>query len=128
MKLIVNADPHGRVALQGYDPVAFHAAGKPVKGDPAVLAEHQGFKYLFATKENKAAFEKEPARYLPAFGGFCAFGVSLGVLFPVEMDTWKIVGGRLVLQFNDKFKKIFGEDLEGNMRKADDKWKELTGA
>ncbi|MDD3294310.1 MAG: YHS domain-containing (seleno)protein, partial [Geobacteraceae bacterium] len=100
MKQVINADPHGRVTLQGYDPVAFHAIGAAMRGNPAILLEYGGYKYLFSSEENKELFEKAPEKYLPAYGGYCAFGASLGVLFPVEIDTWEIIDGRLVLQFS----------------------------
>jgi len=125
MKQIVNADPHGRIALQGYDPVAFHTAGTPMKGDPAISAEYLGYKYLFSSDVNKATFEEQSKRYLPAYGGYCAYGVTLDVLVPVEIDTWEIVDGRLVLQFSQEVKRKFGEDAEENIRKANDNWSEL---
>ncbi|MBU1053999.1 MAG: YHS domain-containing protein [Proteobacteria bacterium] len=125
MKQVINADPHGKIALQGYDPVAFHSVGKAVKGNPAISAEYRGYKYLFSSDANKAIFEKEAEKYLPAYGGFCAFGVSLGVLFPVEIDTWEIVDGRLVLQYNLDIKQKFEEDKEGNLLKANDNWPKI---
>jgi len=125
MKQVINADPHGRVTLQGYDPVAFHAIGAAMRGNPAILLEYSGYKYLFSSEENKELFEKAPEKYLPAYGGYCAFGVSLGVLFPVEIDTWEIIDGRLVLQFSQEFKKKFEEDTKGNIKKADDNWRKI---
>ena len=50
MSRILNADPHGKIALQGYDPVAFHTAGKAVKGNPAILAENSGYKFAFSSE------------------------------------------------------------------------------
>lgn len=128
MKQVINADPHGRVTLQGYDPVAFHSIGAAMRGNPAILLEYDGYKYLFSSEENKELFEKAPEKYLPAYGGYCAFGVSLGVLFPVEIDTWEIIDGRLVLQFSQEFKKIFEEDTNGNIKKADDNWRKIEAA
>lgn len=128
MKQVINADPHGRVTLQGYDPVAFHAIGTAMRGNPAILLEYGGYKYLFSSEENKELFEKAPEKYLPAYGGYCAFGVSLGVLFPVEIDTWEIIDGRLVLQFSQEFKKKFEEDTNGNIKKADDNWRKIEAA
>ncbi|MFH2044878.1 MAG: YHS domain-containing (seleno)protein [Pseudomonadota bacterium] len=125
MKQVINADPHGKIALQGYDPVAFHTVGKAVKGNPAISAEYRGYKYLFSSDANKATFEKEAEKYLPAYGGFCAYGVSLGVLFPVEIDTWEIVDGRLVLQYNLDIKQKFEEDKKGNFLKANDNWPKI---
>ena len=122
MTPIINADPHGRIALQAYDPVAFHTVGKAIKGNPAILAEYGGYKFAFSSEENKATFEAQAQIYLPAFGGYCAFGVSIGVLFPVEIDTWEIVDGRLVLQYSAEVKGLFEGDKAGNMRKANDNW------
>ena len=125
MKQVVNADPHGRIALQGYDPVAFHTLGKAVKGKPDMLAEYCGYKYLFSAEENKVSFQEEAERYLPAYGGYCAFGVSRGVLFPVEIETWEIIDGRLVLQYSMNVKQRFEEEREENIRKANESWRRL---
>jgi YHS domain-containing protein len=125
MNRILNADPFGKIALQGYDPVAFHVQGKAVKGDPYIAAEALGYKFLFASEEDKAAFLKDPQKYLPAYGGYCAFGVTLGVFFPVEIGTWEMYEGRLVLQYNEAIKAKFAEDKTANHRKAAAKWREM---
>lgn len=122
MTPIFNADPYGKIALQAYDPVAFHTDGKALKGNPAILAEYAGYKFSFASEENKALFEKQPETYLPAFGGYCAFGISIGVLFPVEIETWEIVDGRLLLQYNLDIKKLFKEHQAENLQKARENW------
>jgi len=125
MTRILNADPYGKIALQGYDPVAFHTVGKAVKGNPAILTEYGGYKFVFSSEENQAAFEKQPQKFLPAFGGYCAFGVSIGVLFPVEIDTWEIIDSRLVLQYSSEVKRMFEEDKAGNIRTANDSWTKM---
>ena len=125
MKQVINADPHGKITLQGYDPVAFHTAGKPMKGNPAISAEYLGYKYLFSSDANKVMFEEQSKKYLPAYGGYCAYGVSIDVLVPVEIDTWEIVDGRLVLQFSQEVKQKFGEQTDENIRKANDNWSKL---
>ena len=123
MKTTLNADPIGKIVLQGYDPVAFHTERKAAKADPYIAAEYEGYKFLFATETNKQTFLKDPIKYLPAFGGYCAFGVSLGVFFPVEIDTWEIIDGRLTLNYSKEIGKLFHEDTEGNMEKAKENWK-----
>jgi YHS domain-containing protein len=128
MKQVINADLYGRIALQGYDPVAFHTIGKAVKGKPDLLAEYRGYKYLFSSKDNKASFAEEAERYLPAFGGYCAYGVSHGVLFPVEIETWEIIDGRLVLQYSLNVKQRFEENKEENIRKANENWRKIETA
>lgn len=125
MSQVINADPHGKIALQGYDPVAFHTVSKAMKGNPSILSECCGYKFAFASEENKAIFEKQVEKYLPAYGGYCAFGVSLGVLFPVEIDTWEIIDGRLVLQYTMEIKQMFGDDKDENLRKANVNWAKM---
>lgn len=125
MKHIINADPLGKIALQGYDPVAFHSPGKAMKGNPYIAAEYGGYKYLFASEDNKAIFTKDAAKYVPAYGGYCAFGISLGVFFPVEIETWEIINGRLVLQYNLDIKRKFEENKEENLRKANENWMKI---
>lgn len=123
---LVNADSHSTIALQAYDPVAFFTDHRPVKGSPFISAEHEGHTYLFASEEHKAEFLRQPDRYLPAYGGYCAFGVSIGKLFPVEIDTWEIIDGRLTLQFSQDIKRMFAEDKAGNLRKAEANWPKLV--
>jgi YHS domain-containing protein len=127
MNQVFNADPHSRIALQGHDPVAFHTVGKAMKGNPGISAEYGGHKYLFSSEANKATFEEQAEKYLPAYGGYCAYGVALGVLFPVEIDTWEIIDGRLVLQFSQEVKQMFGEQKDENIRKANENWPKLEG-
>lgn len=125
MKRILNTDSLGKFALQGYDPVAFHTEKKPVKGNPYIAAEAFGYKFLFASEANKAIFMKDQEKYLPAFGGYCAFGVSLGVFFPVEIDTWDMLDGHVFFQYNKDIKNKFLEDEEENMKKAKANWKKV---
>jgi YHS domain-containing protein len=125
MQPFINADPHGKITLQGYDPVAFHASGEALRGNPAIAAEYLGYKYLFASDANKALFELRPSKYLPAYGGYCAYGVSVNVLAPVEIDTWEIVDGRLVLQFSQEAKRMFGEHIDESTRSANANWSRL---
>lgn len=124
-KRIIYADPIGKIALQGYDPVSFHSVGKPEKGDPEYTKEYDGYTFVFASAANRATFSASPEKYLPDFGGYCAFGISVGVFFPVEIDTWELVDGRLVLQYNQVFKKEFEKDKAANLKKARENWKRI---
>ena len=123
---LVNADPHSRIAMEGYDPVAFFTDSRATKGNPSIGAEREGYTYLFASEKHKAMFLAQPEKYLPAYGGYCAYGVSLGYLFPVDISTWEIVDGRLVFQYSPDIRKVFAEDKDGNYRKADQNWPKLV--
>ena len=124
-KHLVNTDKSG-LALQGYDPVAFFTLNRAAEGKPELAATHRGVTYRFVSAEHKATFERAPEKYEPAFGGYCAYGVSQGGLFEVDIRTAQIVGGRLVLNKNLRVKEMFDQDRENRLRMADREWPKLV--
>lgn len=89
--------PSSGVALEGYCPVAYFAVNKAVRGKPEFASTHDGVTYHFVSADAKKAFDAEPEQYLPAFGGWCAFGMAISDKFPVDPTCFKIVDGRLML-------------------------------
>jgi YHS domain-containing protein len=122
---LVNVDMAG-LALEGYDPVAYFTDGKPVKGDPALARTYQGATYYFASAEHKNMFEKDPPRYLPAFGGFCGYAASINKVSPVNPTIWQVVDGRLVLQHTPEAYALFNQDLAASYAKAQKNWPGLS--
>ncbi len=106
----------------GYDLVSYHTEGKPVRGDGNNLVVVDGVTYLFANEDNKKAFEKNPEKYLPAYGGYCAFGVSVNKKFVGDPEVWRIVDGKLYLNLDSNIQKMWFEDIPGNIVKADQNW------
>jgi YHS domain-containing protein len=125
-KNLVNVDKAG-LALQGHDPVAFFTDNQPVKGRPELQSVHRGATYRFATAANKARFDKDPDKHAPAFGGFCAYGVSKNKLVGVNVEAFQIVEGRLLLQYSKGVRNDFNQDPQGNLRRADQNWPALVG-
>jgi YHS domain-containing protein len=121
----VNVDSNG-VAIQGYDLVAYFTDDRPVRGKPELVATYNGATYYFASAEHKTQFEKEPGKYAPRFGGFCAFGVSHGAIAPSSVDAFQIIDGQLVLQNNRDILKRWQEDSKGNLKKAEANWQNLV--
>jgi YHS domain-containing protein len=124
-KELNNLDASG-VALQGYDPVAFFTDNRPVRGDQQFQTQYHGATYYFASAEHKAKFDKEPAKYEPQFGGFCAYGASRGKTAPIKIEAWQIVNGRLLMQYDLDVKGKFNSDSQGNLSKADKNWPGLV--
>ena len=124
-KNLVNLDKQG-LALQGYDPVGFFIDNKPVRGDPKFQSTYKGARYQFASEANKAAFDANPAKYEPQFGGFCAYGVSKGYTVPIKIEAFQIVNDRLLMQYDFGAQKSFNKDPQANLRKADDNWPKLV--
>jgi len=120
-KLLLNLDKNG-VAIQGYDPVAFFTQNKPVKGNAQFQSSYKGATYYFASAEDKATFDASPAKYEPQFGGFCAYGVSIGKVVPIKVEAFQIVNGRLLLQYDLDVKDKFNKDQNANLAKADSNW------
>lgn len=120
-----NLDKSG-LALQGYDPVAFFTENKPVKGREEFVARHQGARYQFASKENRDRFKQDPGKYEPAFGGYCAYGVSRNKLVKIDVEAFQIVEGRLLLQYSKGVRSDFNQDTKGNLAKAEANWPGLV--
>ena len=120
-KYLVNVDANG-VILDGYDTVAFFTDGKPVKGEATFQSKYEDAIYYFASAEHKSLFDAKPEKYRPQFGAWCAYAVSLGRTAPIDVATFSIVDGRLVVQHNARAVKGWNEDPKGNLAKADKLW------
>jgi hypothetical protein len=110
------------LAVRGYDVVAYFTTGKPEIGLEKFALSHNGGTYRFASQANLDAFKADPAKYEPAFGGFCAYGVALGKKFDGDPHFWKIVNGKLYLNLDGDIQAKWGEDIPGNIAKADGNW------
>jgi len=106
----------------GYDPVSYFTGSGPVRGSGRYAAEYQGVTYLFSNEANKAAFEKDPAKYLPAYGGYCAYGVAKGKKFWADPTVWEIVDGTLYLNLDKSIQQEWDKDKPGYITKADSNW------
>lgn len=113
---------YSTTGVLGYDLVSYHTEGKPVRGTGDNLVVVDGITYLFSNEENKKAFEKDPGKYLPAYGGYCAYGVSVNKKFVGDPEVWKIVDGTLYLNLNRDIQKTWKEDIPGNIVKSDQNW------
>jgi len=116
----------GRAAIRGYDPVAYHREGKPVLGKAEFKTAWNGAEWRFASAANRDAFVLDPARYAPAYGGYCAFGTSRGYKVSTEPAAFAIEGGRLYLNYSRPVQLTWNTDRPGYITKADAVWPELV--
>ncbi len=124
-KMLVNVDKAG-VALEGYDPISYRTESKPVKGSPEFMAVYNGAIYHFVSMEHRVMFESNPARYAPAFGGYCGYAASINKVSPVNPMIYQIIDDRLVLQHTDEAYRLFNKDAPGSLVKADKNWPGLV--
>jgi YHS domain-containing protein len=113
------------LALHGFDPVAYFTVGKPVQGSAKHISTHNGAAYYFASKANLDAFKADPAKYAPHYGGYCAYGVSVGKKFDGDPRFWKIVGGKLYLNLNADIAEKFNASPKESIAQADSNWPEI---
>lgn len=116
------------IAVQGFDVVAYFN-GKAVKGNSSNAVIHQGVKYHFSTTANKEEFKKNPAKYEPQYGGWCAYAMgATGEKVEIDPETFKIVNGKLYLFYNKFFNntlKSWNKDEQQLKTKADANWGKL---
>ncbi|MCK9384198.1 MAG: YHS domain-containing protein [Nevskia sp.] len=115
------------LGIKGYDPVAYFTDGKPVEGKADISYDWSGVTWRFASAEHRKAFEAEPAKYAPQYGGFCSWGVSQGKLFDVDpVHAWKVVDGKLYMNFNSDIEAKWEHDSAGFISKANGNWPALN--
>lgn len=110
------------VILAGHDAVAYFTESKPVPGRPDFTAQYQGAVYRFASTENRDLFRANPAKYAPAYGGYCALGASFGKKFAIDGKAFEIVEGRLYVNKNLKIYNTWKKDIPTNIVKAEGQW------
>jgi YHS domain-containing protein len=124
-KHLVNTDASG-VVLHGYDPVGYFTQHAAVKGEQGHQASYNGGTYYFASDADKKLFEKDPARYAPQYGGYCAMAVSMGHLEDVDPTMFVIHNDKLLVQHNEKAREMFMSNLDANHQRADQQWPTLV--
>jgi len=113
------------LAIHGYDPVSYFTDAAPALGDDAITVVHDGAAYRFSSKKNAEMFKKNPSRYIPQFGGYCAFGVSVGKKFDGDPRLWTVHDDKLYLNLNPEIQKMFSKDVAGAVKKANKNWVEI---
>jgi hypothetical protein len=112
----------GNLALRGYDAVAYWSDGKPTAGSTGFEYRWKNAVWRFATAEHRDQFAKEPERYAPEFGGYCAYAVSLGHTADGDPSAWRIVDGHLYLNYSAEVKRLWERDVPGNITKGRQNW------
>jgi len=116
------------LAIAGYDPVAYFTDGKPVEGSSDFTTKWQGATWRFASAAHRDQFVADPARYAPQYGGYCAWAVSQNKTASIDPEAWKIVDGKLYLNYSKDVQAKWEKDVPGNIVKADANWPKLLAA
>lgn len=124
-----NLNHYKNLAVKGYDVVAYFS-NQTVKGSTTYQLKYKELIYRFSTEENKKLFDANPAKYVPQYGGWCAYAMGKdGSKVDINPETYEIRGGKLYLFYNkfgtntlDLWHKENPETLKV---KADKNWKEI---
>ncbi len=121
-----NTDEAG-VAIGGYDPVAYFEEGAATMGDPAVALEWNGATWQFATEAHRDAFAAEPARYAPAYGGYCAYAMAKGAVAPTDPeDGWTVFENRLYLNYSADVRERWRQSIPRYIDEANSNWPSIS--
>jgi YHS domain-containing protein len=113
------------LAVRGYDTVAFFAEQSAVQGNPSYAYAWKGAKWLFSTPENMEKFKQNPEAYAPQFGGYCSYAVSHGYTADGDPRAWKIVDGKLFLNYNQKTKETWEKEQNQFIKQGEENWLEF---
>lgn len=113
------------VAIHGYDPVAYFTDGQPTPGSSSFTHTVDGATFQFASAEHLEMFQNDPERYTPAYGGFCAYGVTQQQKFDVDPAAWEIVNDTLYLQLDPGTREVWLEDRDQNIDSANAIWPDI---
>lgn len=109
-------------ALRGYDAVAYFTENKPVQGIAEFSFSYHGVAWHFVSAAHRDAFAAQPERYAPQYGGYCSYAVARGYTADGDPLAWKIVNGKLYLNYNLEVRELWEKDIPGNVEKANRNW------
>jgi YHS domain-containing protein len=117
-----------RLALKGYDPVAYFTEGRPMLGKKEFEYPWDGVRYRFASEQHMSMFRGDPDHYSPQFAGSCAMGMSKGHKVEANPENWLISDGRLFVFYPENGPARFQSDPQAIAAAADSNWQLLKDA
>jgi len=108
-----------------YDVVSYQTGKRPVRGNGHFVSVFDGATYQFSSADNQKLFENNPEKYVPAYGGYCAFGASVGKKFIGDPEVWRIVDGKLYLNLDTRIQADWLKDVPGRIESANTNWRNI---
>ena len=123
--IVAQTNLKNKIAIQGYDPVAYFESNKAIEGKKEINSEFNGASYYFSSVDNKTLFLKNPEHYIPQFGGYCAYGMSEWYKAPIQPEAFTIVDSKLYLNYNLDVKEMWLKDQKNRIEKASKTWEKI---
>ena len=121
----VNNTAASLTGVQGYDLVSYHTSKRPIRGNGHFIGNYNDVTYLFANQKNLTEFNKNPQKYIPAYGGYCAFGASVGKKFVGDPEVWRLVNDKLYLNLDTRIQEQWLKDVDGRIKSANKNWRSI---
>ena len=123
--LVLAGDKPARLAIKGYDPVAYFNESRPVKGRSDYESVWEDVRWHFASEVNRDLFRADPERYAPQYLGHCSLGIAEGDKSEVDPEAWAIVDGKLYLNGDLQVHERWEKNRAANINQADANWPAL---
>lgn len=125
----VNAEPlqknEQNIAINGYDVVSYFREKLAVLGNNKITAEYNGNTWQFRDSTNLETFLQNPEKFVPQYGGYCAYGTKFGLLYESDPRVFSIIDKKLYLTLDTAARKKWESQSENNILKADKKWEKI---
>ncbi len=118
----INTGYFSTIAIKGHDPVAYFTQSKPVEGSEKFQYSWMGATWHFSSAKNLEAFKADPESYAPQYGGYCAWAVAHGDTASIDPNAWKIVSGKLYLNYSPNIQRQWERDISGNIKSGNANW------
>lgn len=109
-------------AIDGTDPISYFTEGRPIEGSSDITHEWNGATWRFTSVENRDRFAASPEKFAPQYGGYCAWAVSRGYTASTDPEAWKIVDGKIYLNYSKSVQKQWEQNVPGNIAAANQNW------
>ncbi len=113
------------LAVHGMDTVVLSNLNAVAYGAAAHSVTNDGVAYYFASKASADMFQADPEKYMPQYGGFCAYAVALGKKFDGDPRFADIVDGKLYLFVNAAIFEKYKQDKENVLKTAAEVWPKI---
>ncbi len=117
-------DGNDRVLMKGADVVTYFTKNAYTQGNPSIKSTYENVTFYFSSAENKALFDKDPTKYLPEYGGYCANGIVYSIPWGGDADAFEMIGGKLYIFGGKGSRDAFMLDVPKNTALANKYWKE----
>ena len=119
---------NSNLSIQGHDAVSYFSLNEndnAIKGSPKFSYKWEGAVWHFSSAVNLEKFKSNPKKYIPQYGGYCAYAAARNYLYRIDPNAWTIKNGRLYLNASKGLRSNWIKDINNEISRADTNWPNL---